>query len=190
MSKNRITYVVDTNILVDYVDIIPSGSNKQPEEPTVDLSEAHMVIPTAVIRELSSFKRERSERGKSARIVLRRIRRMVEGKIHSMDEVYRLQAPITITDGNQIISVLPVHKNFKRCLPFSPSEDDMDGQIILATLTIAFLKNGLPIDGTAEMDDVLSIKPENIVLLTNDNGLAIRAREDRKSTRLNSSHSV
>lgn len=177
MSKNRITYVVDTNILVDYVDIIPSGSNKQPEEPTVDLSEAHMVIPTAVIRELPSFKRERSERGKSARIVLRRIRRMVEGKIHSMDEVYRLQAPITITDGNQIISVLPVHKNFKRCLPFSPSEDDMDGQIILATLTIAFLKNGLPIDGTAEMDDVLSIKPENIVLLTNDNGLAIRARE-------------
>ena len=78
--NSRPIYIIDTNILVDYVEIIPNGHNFQPEEPTVDLSHAHLVIPTAVIRELSSFKGEKTERGKAARKALRRIRSLVEGE--------------------------------------------------------------------------------------------------------------
>lgn len=180
--NDRPIYIIDTNILVDYVEIIPNGDDFQPEEPTVDLSHAHLIIPTVVIRELSSFKGEKSERGKAARKALRRIRTLVEGKINKMQDVYHLNAPIEAVNHDQLISVLPVHKNFKKCLPFAPSEDDMDGQIILATLSAIFLKANIPIDGGADIHNIDAIHAideasENITLLSNDNGLAIRARE-------------
>lgn len=178
MTGERLTYVLDTNVLVDYPGIIPGLFENQPEEPTIDLSAAHIVVPTAVIRELSSFKKEKSDRGKAARIVLRRIRELVEGKVDTLEHIYGLCAPILISDSEQIISVLPVHKDFKRCLPYSPSDDDMDGQIILATLATKFLLNGMNVDGGAERISVLSCPcDDSVILLTNDNGLAIRARE-------------
>ena len=172
-------YVLDTNVVVDYPDVIPSpeGERTAPEDPTVDLSHAHIIIPTAVIRELSSFKKEKSDRGKAARTLLKLVRKISEGKISTMREVYNLEAPISFENGDQKISILPVHKNFKKALPYAPSEDDMDGQIILATLTVAFIEAGLPVDGTADMDKVLDLLMPDITLLTNDNGLAIRARE-------------
>ena len=69
MLKKRPIYVLDTNILVDYVDVLPSpaGQTIELREPTIDLREAHLVIPSAVVRELSSFKKEKSERGRAAR---------------------------------------------------------------------------------------------------------------------------
>lgn len=177
MSKKQPIYVIDTNILVDYVDIIPNGEKIRLEEPLIDLSKAHLVIPTAVIRELSSFKSEKSERGKAARVALKRLRKIVEGEVCSMDEVYHLEAPIKTSDSGQTISILPVHKRFKEALPFGPSEDDMDGQIILAALTVEFLNAGLEIDGSARAGLIADLKPQDVVILTNDNGLAIRARE-------------
>ena len=178
MSSEQLTYVLDTNVIVDYVGIIPGVLENQPEEPTIDLSNAHIVIPTAVIRELSSFKKEKSDRGKSARVVLRRLRELVEGKIDSLEAIYGLAAPILIPNGGQILSILPVHKDFKKCLPYSPSEDDMDGQIILATLATKFILNCLPADGTADRISVMKCPcDDDVILLTNDNGLAIRARE-------------
>lgn len=177
IDDGRMIYVVDTNIIVDYVDILPGSTDSQPEEPTINLNKAHLVIPTAVVRELSSFKKEKNDRGKAARVALRRIRELFEGRINSIDDVYRLAAPLLITERQQLISILPVHKDFKRCLPFNPSNEDMDGQIILATLVAAFLKKGLPVDGTAGPMDVMDFYTNSVVLLTNDNGLAIRARE-------------
>ncbi len=189
-------FVIDTNILVDYPDIIPvDGETNALKEPTVDLSKAHIVIPTAVVRELSSFKKEASERGKVARTVLRRLRGIFEGVNIEMFESYELKHPVEI--GKQSFSILPVHKSFKKILPFSPSEDDMDGQIILATIATQFIVLGLPVTG--EKPDVLNplwkkidntdvtnqslieqlthAKTKDITLLTNDNGLAIRATE-------------
>ena len=177
MSKRPI-FVVDTNVVVDYVDIIPGAGVPQPEKPTIDLTGAHIVIPTAVVRELSSFKKEKSDRGKAARVALRRLRELTEGKTQSMDCVYNLAAPIVVPETDQLISVLPVHKNFKSCLPFSPSESDMDGQIILATLAVMFHEEDVPIDGTAVLRDwQMAPGTSAVTLLTNDNGLAIRARE-------------
>lgn len=180
MSEDKQIYVIDTNVLVDYIDIIPplSGSVTPPEEPTVDLSQAHIVIPTVVIRELSNFKKEKSERGKAARVALKRIRGIVEHTLNTMDEVYNLDAAVDlVAGGGQTLSVLPVHKDFKKALPFSPSDRDMDGQIILTALVAAFIEAGLPVDGTAPESAVVDLQPKNVVLLTNDNGLAIRARE-------------
>ena len=177
MSDNRPIYVVDTNVIVDYVDIIPGSSHSQPDEPTVDLSHAHIVIPTVVIRELSKFKGEMSDRGKSARTALRRISEITGTKLHSIQENYELRGPNKVPGSDQLFSVLPVHKNFKHALPFCPSEDDMDGQIILAALTIIFLKEGRAIDGSQCGEFSQNFANAGVVLLTNDNGLAIRARE-------------
>ena len=175
LQEDKPVYVIDTNILVDYPDIIPNGNGTQElKEPTIDLSRAHIVIPTAVIRELSSFKKETNERGKAARVVLKRLRRLVEGCSLKMMASYELEAGIEVK--NQIFSILPVHKNFKNSLPFSPSDDDMDGQIILATLAAEFISQGIPIDGTAGEEKAKTWESTGkIKLLTNDNGLAIRA---------------
>lgn len=170
-------FVIDTNILVDYPDIIPNGDGvPELEEPTVDLSDAHIVIPTAVIRELSSFKKEASERGKSARVILKRLRHIFEQHDLEMGKSYDLKSGVPVED--QVFSVFPIHKNFKKSLPFSPSDDDMDGQIILAAIAAEFILQGIPVDGTASPEEVTSWKPTGkIRLLTNDNGLAIRANE-------------
>ena len=91
--EGKPVYVIDTNILVDYPDIIPNGDGaSELKEPTVDLSEAHIAIPTAVVRELSNFKREASERGKAARMVLRRLRPIFEKTGFTMNESYGLMA--------------------------------------------------------------------------------------------------
>ena len=56
MEERQPIYVIDTNVVIDYVDIIPNpkGPTKVLEKPTVDLSSAHIVIPSVVIRELST----------------------------------------------------------------------------------------------------------------------------------------
>ena len=175
---NMPIYVIDTNILVDYPDISPPEQGEVTlKEPTIDLSEAHIVIPTAVVRELSTFKREvSSERGKNARLVLKRLRSIFESRGTGMDNSYHLASSVQV--GKQAFSVLPVHKDFKNCLPFAPSDDDMDGQIILAALATEFICRGLRIDGTADIEDATKWLPATrVVLLTNDNGLAIRANE-------------
>ena len=175
---SRPIYVVDTNVLVDYPNIIPDlGADvPRPQSPTVDTTDAHIVIPSAVIRELSSFKKEKSGRGKAARKVLKKVRSLTEEQIQTLGDTYELKAPIDI--NGTLVSILPVDKRFKSSLPFSPSEEDMDGQIILAVLTIEMLVRKMPIDGTARMEEVkqLAASPD-VTLLTNDNGLAVRARE-------------
>lgn len=175
--EGKPVYVIDTNILVDYPDIIPNGDGaSELKEPTVDLSEAHIAIPTAVVRELSNFKREASERGKAARMVLRRLRPIFEKTGFTMNESYGLMA--WVKKGNQCFSIFPVHKDFKKSLPFSPSSDDMDGQIILAAIAVDFIILGIPVDGTAQPDAIKTWSPTGqVTLLTNDNGLAIRANQ-------------
>ena len=187
MQEERPIYVLDTNILVDYPDIIPGEDGKRPVDPTVDLDEAHVVIPSVVIRELSKFKKETTERGKAARTVLRRLRNLFEGNVRNPKDVYHLEAAISTLDGKQKISILPVHKDFHKTLVFDPAKDDMDGQVILTTLVVGCIMNSYPIDGTEGYHDSLCNTYnkgfcKNVVLLTNDNGLAIRARERGIST--------
>lgn len=179
-------YVLDTNVIVDYPNIIPCvNGGISMDEPTIDLTGAHLVIPTAVVRELSSFKKEHSDRGKAARIVLKRLRQLTEDNpiTFGLDEndapiykTYNLDAPIRVED--KLISLLPVHKNFHKSLPFDPSTTDMDGQVILATLSVIYRMSNIAIDGSVKLDNFSDLLPgvvERVILLTNDNGLAIRA---------------
>ncbi len=181
MNDSRPTFVLDTNVLIDHVDIIPSNDKaKPPDQLTVDLSGAHLVIPTTVIRELSSFKGESSERGRAARVLLKRLRDLMEGEVPTMSKAYNLMSPIRVPGRDQILSVLPIHKAFADSLPFSPSENDMDGQIILTALSVKKILSGAVIDtsmtcANAVKKTVYEANPDNVILLTNDNGLAIRA---------------
>ena len=175
MSKKKV-YVIDTNILIDYMDIIQNGE-KGPTDPTVDTSNAHLVIPMVVILELSKFKKEKSDRGKAARAVLRRLDGLAGGKVTTMEDAYKMKAPIKVNNGNQIISLLPVHRDFAKTLPFCPRDDDMDGQIIVTAIVANLADKGSPVDGTLDRGVLKSEKFTRAVLLTNDNGLAIRARE-------------
>ncbi len=195
MSNDRPIFVLDTNVIIDYVDVIPGEDGKPPVEPTIDLSDAHIVIPSVVIRELSNFKNEKTDRGKAARTALRRLRKLAEHNFCTIGESYSLDAEIEpiscfqeccsvsleklkeLFDSEQLISILPVHKNFRKALPFHPSDADMDGQIILTALTVGMIQHGLPIDGTASLSDVNDTYFNDVILVTNDNGLAIRARE-------------
>ena len=173
MDLNRTIYVLDTNVLVDYVDIIPGADSRNPINPTIDFDDAYIVIPSVVVRELSSFKRESSDRGIAARTILRRLRSLAEAENYSMQDYYRLQ---TLDDDHRI-AILPVDKNFHKGLPFYPSDLDMDGQIILTALSAVTLlrsaERGSPIVNSSSAD----FKSDGVVLVTNDNGLAIRARE-------------
>lgn len=170
-------YILDTNILVDYPNVIFAGDALRPEEPTIDLTGAHLVIPSAVIRELSSFKKEKTERGKTARVLLRRLRDLFEEDVEkqSFYAQYHLGNSLELPETKQRLSILPVHKNFTRNLPFKPSSEDMDGQIILTTLSVIAIKLGCDIDG-GDYGWMKGYKQKNVTLLTNDNGLAIRAR--------------
>lgn len=157
----RPVFIVDTNVLIDYPDIIPNGVDALPDEPTIDTTNAHIIVPDAVIHELSKFKNEKSHRGEAAREILRRIRRLTEGsELRSQEEVYKLGRPIRHKDDNREFSVLPVDQAFAREVQwFKPSDQDMDDRIILTAL---YAKG--------------HIKQNcNMTLLTNDNGLAICA---------------
>lgn len=192
--NDRPIFVLDTNVIIDYVDVIPGEDGRPPVEPTIDLSDAHIVIPSVVIRELSKFKTEKTDRGKAARTALRRIRALAEHNSCTMWESYLLDAgirPYNCLEGEaedreksmsefhskQLISILPVHKNFRRALPFHPSDVDMDGQIILTALTVGMIQSNLSIDGSADTKTVMDAHFNDVVIVTNDNGLAIRARE-------------
>lgn len=175
MSKEKI-YVIDTNILIDYMDIIQDGE-KGPTDPTIDVSDAHLVIPMVVILELSKFKKEKSDRGKAARTVLNRLRDLTEGKTTNMLNAYKMKAPVEVNNGKQKISLLPVHRDFAKTLPFCPKADDMDGQIIVTAIVANLASKGSSVDGELDMETLEDKKFTDAVLLTNDNGLAIRARE-------------
>ena len=177
MDNKKQVYVIDTNVLIDYTDIIPSPDEgfRPLDEPTVDLSAAHLVIPSVVIRELSGFKKEKSERGRASRRVLDRLDTITADCAERLVDTY--SRGISTTVGNQIITVLPVHKDFRNGLPYRPADDDNDGQIILAALTVQFLQAELPVDGTARIEDLGQLSSDRLTLLTNDKGLRIRARE-------------
>lgn len=175
--KDRPTFVIDTNILIDYMDIIQSNG-KKPVDPVIELDDAHLVIPTTVIRELSKFKKESTDRGKAARVILKKLRDLVDknGKVR-MRDAYELKAPMPVPGSDQIVSILPVHKKFYNSIPFHPATDDMDGQIIVSTIVASLALNDKSIDGSLQCSDTIDWVFDNVTLLTNDNGLAIRARE-------------
>ncbi|MDO4759628.1 MAG: PhoH family protein [Candidatus Saccharibacteria bacterium] len=153
----KVKYVVDTNILVEYPDIIPNGAEVILDHPTIDLSQAHLVVPTAVIRELSEIEKAHTKRGQTARRVLRNLKNLFRYEQDlTMENFYSFDAP-PIRHHQQSFYLLPIPKNFSKDLPFSSQTDDFDEQIILAALYLKSTTDSSPI------------------ILTNNSSLALRA---------------
>lgn len=179
LSNDRKYYVIDTNILIDYPDIVSpfDGPAVELDSPTIDLTGAHLIIPSAVIRELSSFKKEKSERGSVARLLLKRLNRLrrkgekvtrAGGVPKEYTASYNLDSAVKIKQRKQLLSIMPITKDFTKeeGIFFSPSSDDMDGQIILTAL-IAATK--------IDCDQSIQSGLDKLTILTNDNDLSIRA---------------
>lgn len=176
MSSQHV-YVVDTNVLIDYVDLIPEEGVSLPlKEPSVELTGSKVVIPSATIRELSKLKKEKyTDRGMGATIALDRLSKLAIKAGTNIANIYSLECPLTLASCDYELVILPVHKNFTKCLPFNPSDTDMDGQIVLAALTAIYLKNGKKIDGTERESLIYELDTSTVTLLTNDKGLLSRA---------------
>lgn len=169
--QSQAIYVLDTNIIIDYPDIIPNGKIFIPDAPIVDLSSAHIIIPTIVIRELSNFKTEmNTDRGHIAREILERLRKIFANCATSIDEYVNCKKPIFVHGEKQSFSILPVNHELAKTLPFCITNDDADGQIILTTLSAIFASQN-PNENLRNLD----LSKSCVTLLTNDNGLAIRA---------------
>lgn len=169
--------VLDASVSLDFVNHITGKGLLTSASPTVDLGKVHLVFPTIVVRQLIDLIKERTDRGAAARMLLKWLRGVVENDIHTMDDIYNLKAPVTRRNGEQLVSVVPVHQNFCRCLSFHPADNDERGQIILTTLAVMMTLKGRRIDGSELRGNVSDILTDRVVLLTNDDGLAVRARE-------------
>jgi PhoH-like ATPase len=161
MTSDRKTpvFTVDTNILIDYPDIIPNGEDSTPVDPTIDTRGAHIVIPTTVVWELSKLKGElATDRGRAAREAIRRLRALVEGQDFTLEKVLKLDNPITLKHEGTLFSILPLTKEFVAELPFVTNGNSMDDQVLATALLAKKLANDAP-----------------VTLLTNDNALATDA---------------
>lgn len=192
LDKTRKIYVLDTNILVDYPNIIPGDDKKYrpPEDATIDFSGQHLVIPDVVRQELGKFKGESSARGEVASLLLKRFRWLTNNNLKSLGQAYSLEAARDI--GNDtLLTFAPIHPDFRKALPFQPDENDKDGQIILTAIAVMHalnFKERMPGWAREDFPDwkergkYLNITTDRVVILTNDNELASRAHDCGIST--------
>ena len=180
------TYVIDTNLILSCVDIIPDLSDEDWHQPIgfkPNLENAHLVIPYVVFEELNHIKEERSLRGMIARIAFDRLKKFFPNSGRQIGEILNLDAPIPTGWGKQKISILPLHRNFSKILPYVPEKDDNDGWIAVTALAASMIYYGMPVDGTLEIPeaeekvDILAFgnDEKDVILLTNDNSLLSKA---------------
>ena len=186
-EKPRRWYVLDTNLIISQVDVLydPEDENwREPEEFKPKLDHAHLIIPKVVFDELDHMKDEGTYRSVVARTALKRLTKFFPNSEHTLRETMYLEDPVETGLKDQTISLLPLHKNFYKILPWAPERDDNDGWIAVTALAATMIRNGLPVDGTLKYDgqesepfDIMDISNEkkDVVLLTNDNGLLSKA---------------
>lgn len=134
-------YVIDTNIIIDNPDIIPTKNGfKKLAIKNIDLKNSCIVIPDTVLHELKSFRSESSERGFIAGKVIHRIDELQQSVLDNQD---KLGYDARINIGNQI-----AFKNCSRAFMVIKSTEsatvtwdfepvNMDEQIFLQTLSLA-----------------------------------------------------
>ena len=185
-SKNPATpyiikpiYILDTNVIIGCVDLIYDPDDEDWREPLdfkPNLDHAHIVVPAIVLEELNHLKNESSYRGMVARIAIKRLERFFANSGRKISEILSLDRPIPTGFKDQVISLLPLHRDFSKRLPYVPAKDDNDSWIAVTALAATMLAEGLNIDDT-EVSDVLnrSSRSKNVTLLTNDSNLRSKA---------------
>ena len=134
-------YVIDTNIIIDNPDIIPTKRGfKKLAIKNIDLKNSCIVVPDTVLHELKSFRNEATERGFIAGKVIHRIDELQQSVLDNQD---KLGYDARINIGNQI-----AFKNCSRAFMIIKSTEsavvswdfepvNMDEQIFLQTLSLA-----------------------------------------------------
>lgn len=134
-------YVIDTNIIIDNPDIIPTKRGfKKLAIQNIDLKNSCIVIPDTVLHELKGFRNESSERSFIAGKVINRIDELQQSVLDNQD---KLGYDARINIGNQI-----AFKNCSRAFMVIKSTEsatvtwdfepvNMDEQIFLQTLSLA-----------------------------------------------------
>ena len=171
-KNSNISYVVDTSVLVDYIDIIPDvdSLHKETIGSTIDFTGSRVVITNTVTQELLKFKDDEGDthRKRAAKELLNRISKLFNAPPPSMEEIYNIKESAEVEyDGVRFV-LFPVHKDFTKSLPYEPEYKHRDGEILVAALAIACLTNGLKADGSEKIETVMKLRIRNVFLVTND----------------------
>lgn len=178
-DDKRKWYVLDTNLILSCVDVIydPDDENWRPPlnfRPNLD--NAHLIIPQKVFDELDHMKSGHTANRITASRALRCLKRFFQNSGRTMDEIMSLKHPIPTGWKNQTISLLPLHRDFAKNLPYVPDFSDNDGWIALTALAATMVREGLPVDGIATCEMLKRSNARNdVILLTKDNGLMSKA---------------
>lgn len=172
-------YVIDTNLILSCVDAIGDVDDEEWREPEgfkPKLDNAHLIIPKVVFNELNHMKDEISFRGMTARKALKRLTKFIPNSERSLDDILNLKSPIETGWGKQTISILPLHKNFYKVLPWVPEREDNDGWIAVTALAATLIREGYKVDESLCSDKDFDImqrtnESKDVTLLTNDNAL-------------------
>ncbi len=159
-------YVLDKSALLACPEVIPSFETDADEvfkewshSAWEDFRHAYLIIPTSVIEELNTISPENEVYYYIARQVLRRLRKLIEAVkfVSDNDDPDNLRTAIYFPKQGNLFTVFPNTNS----LPFfgNSSLKDPIGQLLNAVY---------PIKKASMVDD--------IVLLTNDEAIAIRAR--------------
>jgi len=167
-------YVIDTNIIIDNPDIIPTKRGfKKLAIQNIDLKNSCIVIPDTVLHELKGFRNESSERSFIAGKVINRIDELQQSVLNNQD---KLGCDPYIDIGNQI-----AFKNCSRAFMVIKSTEsavvswdfepvNMDEQIFLQTLDLACY-----LVKSKQAKNELEALNEKIRLVTNDKEMRICA---------------
>ena len=168
-------YVIDTNIIIDNPDIIPTKRGfKKLAIQNIDLKNSCIVIPDTVLHELKGFRNESSERSFIAGKVLSRIDELLQSVL--ADESSKLGRDPNLDIGNQI-----AFKNCSRAFMVIKSTEsaattwdfepvNMDERIFLQILDLAFC-----LAKANQTKNELEALNKKIHLVTNDKEMRICA---------------
>ena len=168
-------YVIDTNIIIDNPDIIPTKNGfKKLAVENIDLKNSCIVIPDTVLHELKSFRAESSERSFIAGKVLSRIDELLQSVL--ADESSKLGRDPNLDIGNQI-----AFKNCSRAFMVIKSTEsaattwdfepvNMDERIFLQILDLAFC-----LAKANQTKNELEALNKKIHLVTNDKEMRVCA---------------
>lgn len=175
-------YVVDTNVLIDCINIIPNGDNEHPQKPTIDLDNANIIIPEVVLDEMDRIVHDDKKPAELKIVVkelLRRIRKILDEdyKPTTFTELFKLDTPHETAGDGRCFYFLPLHKNFVQSLPIQFDENYTDGDILATVITAKLALHGVRVDGKARLRKVEKImrKDTKVTLLTNDIRFIARA---------------
>lgn len=176
IDKTKI-FVLDTNVLLACPDIIYDPTDPDWRKPLnfdPDLDGAHLVIPSVVHDELEGIKKGHDWRARTASLVLKRLAKLMPYYNGSLQASLDLSSPVKTGLGNQILSVLQIHKNFQNVLPIRIT--DNDGWVAVTALVANLIHRGIRVDGTESFElDLVKSRDSYVALLTKDNGLVVKA---------------